>query len=74
MIKTLAIMLLCPSLALAGTSVAVYDSTYTVAGQTIGTLDTAKTSISSINYDLPFSNGLWIVPTGDFGNLTIIYE
>ena len=59
---------------LAGTTVAIYDSTFTVAGQTIGTLDTAKTSITAINYDLPFSNGLWVVPTGDFGNITVIYE
>lgn len=59
---------------LAGTSIAVYDSTYTVASQIIGNLDTAKTSITGIRYDLPFSNGLWVVPTGDFGNVTIVYE
>lgn len=59
---------------LAGTSVAIYDSTFTVAGQLIGSLDTAKTSITGILYDLPFSNGLWVVPTGDFGNITIVYE
>jgi hypothetical protein len=59
---------------LAGTSIVVYDSTYTVAAQSIGTLDTAKTAITGILYDLPFSNGLWVVPTGSFGDVTIVYE
>lgn len=57
-----------------GSSVSVYDSTSAVSANTIAVLNTAKTSIGSVMYDCPFDNGLFIVTSGTFGNITIVYE
>lgn len=57
-----------------GSSISVYDSTFTSAGNLIAVLNTAKTSIGSVMYDCPFDNGLFIVPAGTFGNVTVVYE
>lgn len=57
-----------------GSSINVYDSTFTSAGNLIGTLNTAKTSIGTLLYDCPFDNGLFLVTSGTFGNVTVVYE
>jgi hypothetical protein len=57
-----------------GSSIAIYDSTFTAAANIIATLNTAKTSIGAVHYELPFNNGLYIVGTGTIGNFTIVYE
>ena len=57
-----------------GSSISVYDSTFTSAGNTIAVIDTAKTSIATLGYSVPFNNGLFVVPAGTFGNVTVVYE
>lgn len=57
-----------------GSAINVYDSTFTSTSNLIGVLNTAKTSIGSLDYDCPFDNGLFIVPSGTFGNITVVYE
>lgn len=57
-----------------GSNIAVYDSTSTLAGNIVANIDTAKTSIGTLTYDVPFDNGLFIVRTGTIGDITVVYE
>jgi len=59
---------------LAGSTISVYDSTFTSAGNILAVIDTSKTSIATLEYRVPFNNGLYIVPAGTFGNATVVYE
>jgi len=57
----------------AGTSFVVYNSTYAETGTEIAMIDTYKTSLLNAAYHLPFNN-LFVVGTGTFGDITIVYE
>jgi hypothetical protein len=56
-----------------GTSVSIYDST-TVNASTIAVIDTNRTGVSNLTYELPFDTGLRVVGSGAFGNVTVVYE
>jgi len=57
-----------------GSNITIYDSTYTAAGTIVGVIDTYKSAIATLIYDSPFDTGLTVVPSGTFGNITVVYE
>lgn len=59
----------------AGTLCTIYDQT-SAAVPIMGILDTNKTTgtIGSVDYEVPFFNGLTIVTTGAGTDLTVVYE
>lgn len=59
----------------AGSTVSIYDSTFTNVGNTIAIINAAKNAGPiQISYDLPFDNGLTVVTGGAVGNITVVYE
>ena len=56
-----------------GTTLTMYDNT-AASGAVIGIITTASGAIGEWSYDLPFSNGLTLVTTGNSLDATIVYE
>ena len=54
-------------------SYTIYDSTFAAAGKQIAIINTNGSSLGNINYGLPFS-ALYVVGTGTFGDITLVYE
>lgn len=56
-----------------GSSIVIYDNS-AGSGTTIASLDTAKMTLITLLYGVPFDNGLTIVATGTIGDITVVFE
>ena len=56
-----------------GTAITIYDNT-SAAAPIVGIITTASAALGSWQYNMPFSNGLTLVTTGNSLDATVVYE